>query len=92
MVPQRRAEPPRHGHVAQPPALRAGHLPLPVGPLDADLALHEVQVLALERHHLAGPKPRFPAEQDSEVGAHIDPPCGLNKSLVLVEVVQPRLW
>ena len=37
VVALRRSEPPRHGHIAQPPTLRARHLPLPVGPLHADL-------------------------------------------------------
>ena len=41
-------------------------------PLDAELALHEVQVPALEGHYLARPQLRFPAEQHGKVRARID--------------------
>ena len=63
MLGERRGEPSRERHVAQPSTLRRSHLAVPVRPLDAQLPLREIDVAPLERDHLAAPQPRLTAQQ-----------------------------
>jgi hypothetical protein len=56
-----------HSAAAHP---SVGDLPLPIRPLHTDLALLQVDILPVERHHLATPEPGFAAEQDDQ------PPLG----------------
>jgi hypothetical protein len=48
-------------YIPQSSAFRRRHLAVPVGPLDADLPLAEIDVSPLERDHLAAPKARLNA-------------------------------
>ena len=43
--------------------LRPARTPLPIGPLNTNLAFHEIDVGPLQRHHLAGPQARLTAEE-----------------------------
>ncbi|HYT69422.1 MAG TPA: hypothetical protein VEL51_23590 [Vicinamibacterales bacterium] len=60
MIAGRGRESDRERHIPQPAALRCRHLAVPIGPLDADLPLAEIDVSPLERDHLAALKARLP--------------------------------
>jgi len=62
MLAERSRQSKRERHVPQPPAFRCRHLAVPVGPLDADLPLAEIDIAPFERDHLAAPKARRPCE------------------------------
>ena len=62
MIAERGRESDGERYVPQPSALRCRHLAVPVGPLDADLPLAEIDVAPFERDHLAAPKTRLPTE------------------------------
>ena len=53
MLTKRRREPHRHRHVPQTCALWSRHVTPPIGPLDAELPLAEIDVAPLEREDLA---------------------------------------
>ena len=44
-----RGESVRHRHVPQPPSFRYGHVALPLGPLNAELSLLQINVCPLQR-------------------------------------------
>ncbi len=75
MIAERGRESERERHIPQPSALRCRHLAVPVGPLDADLPLAEIDVSPLERNHLAAPKARLPTQKHDEVPSRIEPPA-----------------
>ena len=81
-------EPSRQRHVADPPALGGRHVPFPVGAFDPKLSLGQIDVAPLEGHHLPAPESRLSAEQHDQVGVVIVGHRGIDKSLVLIEVVE----
>ena len=54
------------------PPFGVGDLAVPVGSLDADLPLAEIDVAPLERDHLATPKARLPTQEHDEVRGRIE--------------------
>ena len=54
MIAERGRESDGERHIPQPSALRCRHLAVPVGPLDADLPLAEIDVAPFERDALMG--------------------------------------
>ena len=77
-------------HVAEPPAFRAGHLALPVGPFHAHLALVEIDVGPFERHHLAASKAGLAAKKHDEVCPRIEGLRRYYQTLKGIEIVEPR--
>lgn len=61
MIAERGRESDCEPHIPQSSALRCRYVAVPLGPLDAQLPLAEIDVSPLERDHLAAPKARFPA-------------------------------
>jgi hypothetical protein len=49
--------------VPESAALRNGDVAFPIGPFDAQLPFVEIDVLILERHHLAPPQACFSASK-----------------------------
>src|SRR4026207_2287133 len=88
MIADRSRESDRERHIPQSSALRCRYLPVPVGPLDAELPLGEIDVSPLERDHLATPKARPPTQEYDEVCSRIERARRRDESFVLVEVVE----
>lgn len=84
MIAERPCESDGERHIPQPSALRCRHLPVPVGSLNADLPLAEIDVAPFERDHLAKPKTPLPTQEHDEVRGCIDRARRQDESLVLV--------
>ena len=69
MLGERRGQPSRERHVAQPSTLRRLDLAVPVRPRDTQLPLREIDVAPLERDHLAAPQPGLTAQQHDQVAS-----------------------
>jgi hypothetical protein len=74
--------------ITEPPALRNGHVTVPVGPLDRELPLGEIDVAPVERDHLAAPQARVPAQEHDQVCHRIDRLRGRDQPFVFLEVVE----
>ena len=71
---------------AQPPTLlRNRDVVLPLRPLGVELSFREVNVVPLQRHHLAAPKSGFTAEPDGQVGIWIRT-SRFHRPLVFLEI------
>lgn len=80
----------RERHVPEPPTLGRRHVTVPVGPADAELPVHQIDVGPLQRNHLAAPQSRLTAQQRDEVGPRVEAARRVDEPFVLVEVVEPR--
>ena len=58
MLAERCRQSSRQRHVTQPPTLGRRHLAVPVGPADADLPVHQIDVGPFQRDYLAAWAPR----------------------------------
>ncbi len=64
---------------------------VPIGAVDMELRLQELNVIPLEREHLAHPKTGLAAEKNEEMGIGPVRDRRIHKSLVLLEVMEGGL-